>query len=239
MPQTVLAALRRPWWLAAVALFAVPGMATAHAVAAPLESYRLTFTGSAVWRVTYETGTAYSASGGRTVYTARSTWMFVFPLVESRGYLLGGEGPGTGSWFRGGWTTAVGRGGPPVESGCARVSFSLVTSQQELFSFSQAGHLAWDAEVPLPGFLIVTWKSPCGTPFDIPPWTPTSECPASADLRYYAFVTENPPSVPHSHESAAFSVTCDTAHAQDMSDFPMVDNYLHWSATLDLTRLPT
>jgi hypothetical protein len=242
MPRTVWGVLRRPWWLPAVALFVLPGTATGHALAAPLVvGYRLTFAGSAVWRQTEEAGAAYSAGGGRTVYTARITWMFVFPLMSFRGYFapVGVGDPGTGSWLRGGWTTAVGRGGPAVESGCAGVTFSLVASHQALFSFGQGGHLAMDAEVPLPGSLEVSWKSPCDTAFVDTDWTWTPTCPASADSRDFAFIPFNPSSVPPAHKSAAFSVTCDTGHAEDIINFPMVDNYLHWSGTLDLTRLST
>jgi hypothetical protein len=245
MPRTVQALLRLvPRWLPAVALLAVPGAATAHALAAPLEiGYRLTFAGSAVWRQPQEAGTAYSASAGKTVYTARFTWTFVFPTQWFKGHLLGLPSiyPGTGSWVHGGWTTVVGHGGPPVESGCANVTFRLVASREAIYGFPRGGHPGLDAEVPTPGSLIVTWKSGCDNPFDVPPYTSTSKCPPSADLRYYEFIPWNlrASSVPPANESAAFSVTCDTGHATDVLAFPMVDNYLHWSGTVGLTRLST
>lgn len=261
------------------AVLSVPSTPVAQGSnATSVARYRAVFTGSGVWQVTYESGTAYSASGDKTVYTARFTWTLVFPFewvfTSETGIPLGLAGPGAGSWVHGGWAAVEGRGGPPVSAGCSTGTFHLAVTKTsgDAMSFGvptvltpTGGHKLFGFElwVPLVGTFgqavpLLPLRHTCfptGSPWidGGSPWsgftggggyTSTPSCPdKTRDSRDDLAITWKPSSdggvgsLPPAHASAASSVTCDTGHAADVLDFPMVDNYFHWSGRVTLTRL--
>jgi hypothetical protein len=237
--RAVRAVARLVKWLLVVAVLAVPGTATVQA--STETHYRVVFTGSALWRVTYESGTAYSAGGAKTVYTARITWTFVFPFQLYDGVPNGSPLPGAGSSLHGGWTSVVGSGGPPVQTGCGRTTFRYAPDEAGGYlpiSLTGRGQRV-GFKLPVP-FLVgdVAWGGRCTNPFTNPgTYTWTSKCPEATTLRDYASILWLAHSGPPAHESASASVTCDTGHAYDLISFPIVDNHLHWSGTVTVTHL--